>query len=104
MSPLSKDPRKRARQLANLRPAPPAPEGHTRSLVHGGRARKATLVLAGSWAERAKVAAYLDACGTGRRTEGPAKPAAKRTMPRVVAPVNEQGADLLPIRGKAPVR
>lgn len=38
MSPLSKDPDKRARQLANLRPAPPAPLGHTRTLIHGGRA------------------------------------------------------------------
>ena len=48
--------------------------------------------------EPAKVAALRDACGTGRRT------AAKRTMPRVVAPVNGLGADLLPIRGRAPVR
>lgn len=36
--PLSRDPEKRAKQLANLRPAPPAPQGHSRSLVHGGRA------------------------------------------------------------------
>lgn len=36
--PLSRDPEKRARQLANLRPAPAAPAGHSRSLVHGGRA------------------------------------------------------------------
>ena len=35
--PLSSDPVKRERQLANLRAAPPAPPGHTRSLVHGGR-------------------------------------------------------------------
>jgi hypothetical protein len=36
--PLSRDPEKRARQLANLRPAPAAPAGHSRSLVLGGRA------------------------------------------------------------------
>lgn len=36
--PVSRDPEKRARQLANLRPAPAAPAGHSRSLVHGGRA------------------------------------------------------------------
>jgi hypothetical protein len=34
--PVSRDPEKRARQLANLRPAPAAPAGHSRSLVHGG--------------------------------------------------------------------
>lgn len=38
VSPLSKDPERRRRQLANLRKAPPAPFGHTRSVVHGGRA------------------------------------------------------------------
>jgi hypothetical protein len=53
MSPLSSDPAKRARQLANLKPAPPAPPaGNVRALRHGGRARVATLVAAGSWAER----------------------------------------------------
>lgn len=36
--PLSRDPKKRAKQLANLRPAPAAPVAHTRSLRHGGRA------------------------------------------------------------------
>ncbi|MGH2984851.1 MAG: hypothetical protein ACRDK5_11470 [Solirubrobacterales bacterium] len=166
--PLSRDPEKRARQLANLRPAPAAPAGHSRSLVaappdecrsFGGDgfmntavtdelveqiARRVVELLredaplldaadvarrlgrSREWVYRhadelgavrlgdgerprlgfepAKVAAFLDACGTGRRTEGPAKPAAKRTMPRVVAPVNGQGGDLLPIRGKAPVR
>lgn len=34
--PLSRDKGARARQLANLRPAPPAPAGHQRSLRHGG--------------------------------------------------------------------
>lgn len=34
--PLSRDEDARARQLANLRPAPPAPAGHRRSLIHGG--------------------------------------------------------------------
>lgn len=33
---LSTDPEKRARQLANLRPAPPAPAGNRRTLRHGG--------------------------------------------------------------------
>lgn len=49
MSPLSTDPAKRAIQLANLR-STPAPLGNTRTLLHGGNARKATLVAAGSWA------------------------------------------------------
>lgn len=35
--PLSDDPAKRARQLANLRPATPAPIGNRRRLTHGGR-------------------------------------------------------------------
>lgn len=55
MSPLSKDPVLRERQLANLQrgPRPPAPPpGNVRGLVHGGTARAATLVAAGSWAER----------------------------------------------------
>lgn len=37
--PLSSDPDKRARQLANLRPAPPAPVGNRRTLRHGGYAQ-----------------------------------------------------------------
>lgn len=49
--PLSADPERRARQLANLRQTP-APVGNVRALSHGGTARKATLVRAGSWAER----------------------------------------------------
>jgi hypothetical protein len=49
--PLSDDPIKRARQLANLTARPPAPpEGNVRTLKHGAGARKATLVRAGSWA------------------------------------------------------
>jgi hypothetical protein len=36
--PLSSDPDKRAKQLANRRNAPPAPKGHKRSVKHGGRA------------------------------------------------------------------
>jgi len=36
--PLSSDPERRARQLSNLRPAPPAPHGHSRSRKHGGYA------------------------------------------------------------------
>ncbi len=37
--PLSSDPEKRARQLANLTPAPPVPpDGNTRRLTHGGYA------------------------------------------------------------------
>lgn len=34
--PLSRDPDKRAKQLANLRAAPPAPRGHRRAVTHGG--------------------------------------------------------------------
>jgi hypothetical protein len=36
--PLSPEPRKRARQLANLRPAPAAPRGNRRGMSHGGYA------------------------------------------------------------------
>jgi phage terminase small subunit len=36
--PLSRDPDKRAKQLANLRAAPSAPRGHRRAVVHGGYA------------------------------------------------------------------
>lgn len=36
--PLSGDPEARARQLANLRDAPPAPAGNRRAMVHGGYA------------------------------------------------------------------
>jgi hypothetical protein len=43
VSPHSRDPEKAARQLANLRNAPPAPRGNTRTLRHGGRATAATL-------------------------------------------------------------
>lgn len=39
--------------LANLRPAPPPPPaGNVRALKHGAGAREATLIRAGSWAER----------------------------------------------------
>lgn len=37
--PLSRDPDKRSRQLANLRSAPAAPSGNRRALRHGGYAR-----------------------------------------------------------------
>ena len=43
MSPTSRDPAKRAKQLANLRPAPPAPAGNRQTLRHGGAATGATL-------------------------------------------------------------
>lgn len=36
--PLSRDERKRRRQLANLQPAPPAPAGNSRAITHGGYA------------------------------------------------------------------
>jgi hypothetical protein len=53
MSPLSQDPIKRARQLANLNPAArKPPENNVRTLKHGGTARKATLIVAQSWAAR----------------------------------------------------
>jgi len=49
--PLSDDPAKRSRQLANLRPGAGAGDGgHGRALKHGGTARRATLVRAGTWA------------------------------------------------------
>ena len=38
MSPTSRDPAKRAKQLANLRPAPPAPAGNALARRHGGYA------------------------------------------------------------------
>jgi hypothetical protein len=52
VSPVSKDPEKAARQLANLRPFPSPPAGNVRALKHGGAAREATLLRAGSWQER----------------------------------------------------
>jgi hypothetical protein len=55
--PLSDDPAKRARQLANLRPAPPAPEGNRRRLRHGGYAEVARDRLEG------KVREMCDALG-----------------------------------------
>jgi hypothetical protein len=45
--PLSDRPEARERQLANLRPAPPAPLGHTRSLRHGAHASPKTLPIEG---------------------------------------------------------
>lgn len=49
--PLSADPAKRERQLANLAARPPAPPlGNVRAMTHGGTARRATLIQAGSWA------------------------------------------------------
>jgi hypothetical protein len=39
VSPLSRDPHKRARQLANLRNAPAAPRANTRALRHGAYAQ-----------------------------------------------------------------
>jgi len=38
VSPTSRDPAKRAKQLANLRPAPPAPAGNALARRHGGYA------------------------------------------------------------------
>lgn len=37
--PLSGDKKARAKQLANVRPAPPAPRGNRRRLTHGGEAQ-----------------------------------------------------------------
>lgn len=54
--------------------------------------------------EPAKVAAYLSACESSRRTQGATEPAAKRNPRRRAAVANGQGADLLPIRGEAPAR
>jgi hypothetical protein len=50
----------------------------------------------------AKVAAYLSACETSRRTSAPAKPDAVRKRRRAAEITNGQGDDLLPIRGVAP--
>jgi hypothetical protein len=36
---LSKDPAKRSKQLANLKPPPPAPPGNRRRVTHGARAQ-----------------------------------------------------------------
>ena len=49
-----------------------------------------------------KVAAYLDACETGRRTGQAAKPGPERNPHRRRRRSNGQGADLLPIRGEVP--
>lgn len=38
--PLSRDPEARRRQLENLKPAPPAPAGNARALVHGGHSER----------------------------------------------------------------
>lgn len=67
MSPLSSDPVRRAAQLRNLRQTP-APIGNVRALRHGGAARKATLITAGSWAE--KIMAELTAEAPLRDGEG----------------------------------
>jgi Phage terminase, small subunit len=53
--PLSQDPDKRARQLANLQLAPPAPAGHQRAVSHGAYAQIARADL------EEKVAAVYDA-------------------------------------------
>jgi hypothetical protein len=67
--PLSRDPEARARQLANLNPRPPAPPaGNVRALKHGGTARQATLIRAGSWAER--ILAELEAEAPLRADDG----------------------------------
>ena len=51
--PLSRDPAKRERQLANLTSRPPAPPaGNTRNLRHGAHARQATLIAADAWEGR----------------------------------------------------
>jgi len=50
--------------------------------------------------EPAKVAAYLDACETSRRTREPAKPGAMRKHQGGGRRSSGQGADLLPIRGQ----
>src|SRR5215211_3414532 len=56
--PLSRDPRRRARQLANLAPRPPAPpEGNRRHVTHGGTARVLTKDM------DAKVREIFDAIG-----------------------------------------
>lgn len=70
MSPLSDDPDKRARQLANLRPGAGAGVvGNVRALVHGGAARgQATLIRAGSWASR--IYAELEAEAPLRADDG----------------------------------
>jgi hypothetical protein len=51
VSPQSRDPSRRAAQRRNLRPAPPAPLGHTRTLKSGGRATAKTLPVAETAAE-----------------------------------------------------
>jgi hypothetical protein len=52
----------------------------------------------------ARVAAYLDACRTSRRTERPAEPTAKRSAGRAGTRQRAGSTDLLPIRGEAPAR
>jgi len=69
VSPLSSDLEKRAKQLANLTAKPPPPpEGNVRALVHGGRARVASLVAAGTWT--AAILAELEAEAPLRDADG----------------------------------
>jgi len=72
----SDDPIKRDRQLANLRPAPPAPPappGNARALVHGGRSE---LLLANVEREIAELAAALGDAAPVRDPETGALPGA----------------------------
>lgn len=81
--PLSNDPAKRRRQLENLRPgAGGGTVGNVRALVHGGQARVATLIRAGSWAER--IYAELEAEAPLRDTDG-GLPAADRQVVELLA-------------------
>lgn len=52
--------------------------------------------------ELAKVAEYLDACETSRRTSELAKPEVVQKRRRAAGGTNRQGGDFLPIRGVAP--
>jgi plasmid stabilization system protein ParE len=78
--PTSKDPKKRAIQLANLRPAPPAPVGNDRPRTHGAYAAIA--------AERldAKARAVFDALAADAPVrDGGALPAADGVAVRLLA-------------------
>jgi len=69
----SDDSAKRERQLQNLRPAPAAPAGNQRHLVHGGRSE---LLLRNVEAEVAELAAALGDAAPVRDPETGALPAA----------------------------
>jgi hypothetical protein len=61
--PLSRDPKKRSKQLANRRDAPPAPKGNRRAVKHGARATPPAKRVAALTAEIAAALPVRDGDG-----------------------------------------